>query len=442
MCLQVLTRSPRNVTIATFAEFALYKQEAYAASLWAGKILNDHDVPVAYKSDHSMEDMSSKYLLSQAAIAHSFGLPQDKALQAVTSIPAHAIDMDDRVGFIRTGYDADVVVWDAHPLSVGATPRQVYIDGIELLDPNTVEKSMAQVVATSSSDRAEPAMRATVAPAEREDTCAPARTTDRTFVVTGIERSFLHAPSEVKDDVGDEAQGPLTLVVEYGAVTCLGAGSRCDEQIQVLQGNNEDEIVFLRLNKGHLTHGLTAVTSTLGIAEISTDDTTGDGVAKVVKPQQANLAQDIPFAKYAVSLGGDQVKAKTFARARLGGVTRAVQAPQTAGGLITGVSTGMRTGLHSTLLNGGLFRDDVALHVELGETAKLNDGTVGMAIEKLRVLLRSGGKNLSKTEDEDDSGDSSSPWARVANGSLPLVVKANSNVSPSSVEVFAKLLQN
>lgn len=40
----------RNVTVATFADNALYKAEAYEANLRAGKILNDHGVRVAYKS--------------------------------------------------------------------------------------------------------------------------------------------------------------------------------------------------------------------------------------------------------------------------------------------------------------------------------------------------------------------------------------------------------
>lgn len=42
--------------------------------------------------------------------------------------------MDHRLGFLRSGLDADVVVWDSHPLTLGATPKQVYIDGIAQLD--------------------------------------------------------------------------------------------------------------------------------------------------------------------------------------------------------------------------------------------------------------------------------------------------------------------
>jgi hypothetical protein len=39
-----------NLTIATFSNFAFYKQEGYAGNLYAGKIFEEHGVPVAYKS--------------------------------------------------------------------------------------------------------------------------------------------------------------------------------------------------------------------------------------------------------------------------------------------------------------------------------------------------------------------------------------------------------
>lgn len=72
---------------------------------------------MAYKSDNAIEDLSAQYLILQPAVAHSFGLPEEKALQAVTSVPAKAIDIDDRVGYVRPGYDGDIVVWDSHPAS-------------------------------------------------------------------------------------------------------------------------------------------------------------------------------------------------------------------------------------------------------------------------------------------------------------------------------------
>lgn len=41
--------------------------------------------------------------------------------------------MDHRIGYVKAGYDADVVVWDSHPLQLSATPKQVWIDGIAQL---------------------------------------------------------------------------------------------------------------------------------------------------------------------------------------------------------------------------------------------------------------------------------------------------------------------
>lgn len=48
--------------------------------------------------------------MSQAAAGHAFHLPVAKALQAVTSIPAAALGLSHRVGYVRAGYDADIVV--------------------------------------------------------------------------------------------------------------------------------------------------------------------------------------------------------------------------------------------------------------------------------------------------------------------------------------------
>ncbi len=58
-----MTVFERNITIATFAEFGFYKKEAYEANLWAGKILADHGVPVAYKSVRTSSVIMIKILL-------------------------------------------------------------------------------------------------------------------------------------------------------------------------------------------------------------------------------------------------------------------------------------------------------------------------------------------------------------------------------------------
>jgi imidazolonepropionase-like amidohydrolase len=57
------------------------------------------------------------------------GLTEDEALALVTINPAKQLRIDNRVGSIEAGKDADVVIWNRHPLSSYALPDRVYIDG-------------------------------------------------------------------------------------------------------------------------------------------------------------------------------------------------------------------------------------------------------------------------------------------------------------------------
>ena len=54
---------------------------------------------------------------------------EEEALRMVTLNPAWIIGVDDRVGSIDVGKDADLVVWSADPLSTYARAEKVYIDG-------------------------------------------------------------------------------------------------------------------------------------------------------------------------------------------------------------------------------------------------------------------------------------------------------------------------
>ena len=58
------------------------------------------------------------------------GLSQDEAFAMVTINPAKQLRIDNKVGSLEVGKDADVVVWSAHPLSSFAVADRVYIDGI------------------------------------------------------------------------------------------------------------------------------------------------------------------------------------------------------------------------------------------------------------------------------------------------------------------------
>ncbi|KAF9872698.1 hypothetical protein CkaCkLH20_09877 [Colletotrichum karsti] len=406
---EMLKNYGENVTIATFAEFSLYKWEAYAPSLSAGKILNEHGIPVAYKSDHTAPETNAKYIMYQAGVGHSFHLPEEKALQSVTSIPAKAIDLAYRVGYARPGYDADLVVWDAHPLSIGATPLQVYIDGNPQLKHQIVQESMGTTfneAGTKDTQPVTPKMRTELEPEKREAFCSKTKK-PATFVINGITTTFLENHPQVPSTFHDVSGENLTLVINKGGIACLNTSKNCASAIT--QASAEGEVTTLDLSNGHVLPGLTALTSSLGMVEIATEPDTGDGYGDFKR--DGNDPENLDFAKYGVQLEG-----KAFARARLGGITRAISPPVSEAGFVNGVSVGILTRRDRTLLDGGVFKPEVALHVTIDDGAKASVGTISNAVKKLRKILTDGkGKHNETT------------FGEVVRGKLPLIIKANNH---------------
>lgn len=85
-------------------------------------------VCVAISTDHP--EVPVDFLASSAAFAMSGGMPRDKALEAITIAAAKAVDLDSRLGSITVGKDADLLVFSKDPLSVGAKPDIVFINGV------------------------------------------------------------------------------------------------------------------------------------------------------------------------------------------------------------------------------------------------------------------------------------------------------------------------
>ncbi|KAL7798441.1 carbohydrate esterase family 9 protein [Trichoderma ceciliae] len=407
-----------NVTVAIFAEFSLYKAEAYSPNLYAGHVLDKNGIPVAYKSDHVIGLTSAKYLASQAAIGHAFKLPEEKALQSITSIPAKAIDLDFRVGYCRPGFDADVVVWDSHPLSSGATPLQVFIDGQAQLDDSQVKESMDTTFTAAHTENTkafiEPQMRFDISDEQRELTCSQAYEADQSFIIDGIRKAFVDNYPELASSLAQIDDGPLKLIVENGEISCFGAAAVCAREGSEFERKGK-KALHLSLQNGHLLPGLTAVTRALGMSEIAMLDSTGDGQAA---NQKIGDPESVVYAKYGVWLDG-----KEFARARLGGVTRAISLPLAdASGFVQGVSVEFLTSGKKSLTGGGIVQGDVALHLALGDATKRSEGTVSNGIHHLRKMLEDGKGKHNETL-----------YGRVAAGKLPLVVHSNNKYDMSQL---------
>jgi imidazolonepropionase-like amidohydrolase len=57
------------------------------------------------------------------------GLDRSQALKLVTSNPAEIMGVDNRIGKLKPGNDADLVVWSGDPLDIYQRPEKVYMDG-------------------------------------------------------------------------------------------------------------------------------------------------------------------------------------------------------------------------------------------------------------------------------------------------------------------------
>ncbi|ATY60850.1 carbohydrate esterase family 9 [Cordyceps militaris] len=406
----MLSERVPNVTIATFAEFSLYKHEAYWPSLYAGHVLDKGGIKVAYKSDHVESFTNAKYLLCQAAVAHGFHLPAEKALQAVTAVPAAAMDQDHRVGYCRPGYDADIVVWDDHPLNRGATPLQVFIDGIPQLNDTMVEKSTGSSwyspLAEGPSSQVMPQVKYEPDDKTRRDKCQGMKNAGGNMIISGIRRTFALDYPELAIEQVAAGTDSLQLILENGRLVCAGTPATCQESRARIEATTGS--AHLRLTNGHVAPGLSALTNALGVREIATDPSTGDGGAG---GQSLADPASILYAKHGAALDG-----KAFARARLGGVTRAVTAPVADGAppFVSGVSVEIRTGGTQSLLHGGIVQEEVALHVALGEAARADEGAVSRGVQKIRTMLEDGRGRHNETV-----------FGRVATGRLPLLVYAD-----------------
>ncbi len=111
----------------TFTDWWAYKVEAYDAIPYNAALMLRKGVLVSLNSD-SAELM--RHLNQEAAKAVKYGgLSEDEALALITINAAKQLGVDGRVGSIEPGKDADLVIFDKHPLSNYAKVLRVMIDG-------------------------------------------------------------------------------------------------------------------------------------------------------------------------------------------------------------------------------------------------------------------------------------------------------------------------
>ncbi|EIJ78509.1 amidohydrolase [Bacillus methanolicus PB1] len=89
--------------------------------------LTNHGVEVSITTDHPYTPI--QYLNLCAAVAVREGLSEQKALEGITLTAARNLRVDDRLGSIEEGKDADLVLWNHHPFHFLAKPKWTMING-------------------------------------------------------------------------------------------------------------------------------------------------------------------------------------------------------------------------------------------------------------------------------------------------------------------------
>lgn len=90
-------------------------------------ILSNAGKDICLMTDHPVIPL--QYLPICAGLAVKYGMKQEKALEAITINPAKVLGIDDRVGCIEVGKDADIVIWDGNPLEIQSNVLYTIIDG-------------------------------------------------------------------------------------------------------------------------------------------------------------------------------------------------------------------------------------------------------------------------------------------------------------------------
>jgi imidazolonepropionase-like amidohydrolase len=116
-----------NAGGSTFADWWAYKMEVKDAIPYNAAIMSKVGIVTAINSDDA--EMARRLNHEAGKTIKYGGVSEEEALKMVTLNPAKLLHLDKRMGSLAEGKDADVVLWNANPLSVYAKPEKTFVDG-------------------------------------------------------------------------------------------------------------------------------------------------------------------------------------------------------------------------------------------------------------------------------------------------------------------------
>ncbi|WP_064197086.1 MULTISPECIES: amidohydrolase family protein [Emticicia] len=132
-----------GVNASTFSDWWAYKMEVKEAIPHNAAILTKVGVTTAINSDDA--EMARRLNQEAAKTVLYGGMSEEEAWKMVTLNPAKMLHLDNRLGSIKVGKDADVVLWNNNPLSIYARPEKTIIDGTVYFDAEKDEQMQQSV---------------------------------------------------------------------------------------------------------------------------------------------------------------------------------------------------------------------------------------------------------------------------------------------------------
>ncbi len=117
---------------STFSDWYMYKTEVQDAMAYNAAIMYKMGLNVCINSDDA--EMARRLNQEAAKTVKYGGVPEEDALKMVTLNPAKALHVDSKVGSLKVGKDADLVLWTDHPLSIYAKSAFTIVDGVIYFD--------------------------------------------------------------------------------------------------------------------------------------------------------------------------------------------------------------------------------------------------------------------------------------------------------------------
>ncbi len=112
---------------SSFSDWWAYKMEVREAIPHNGAMMHRQGLVVAFNSDDA--EMARRLNQEAAKAVKYGGLSEEEAWKFVTLNPAKMLHLDQRMGSLKVGKDADIVIWNNNPLSVYAMAEKTFVDG-------------------------------------------------------------------------------------------------------------------------------------------------------------------------------------------------------------------------------------------------------------------------------------------------------------------------